>query len=168
MIGRSALLSDSPAWNSDKTGRNACGPVAIRIRQREFRSIQYQEYMPRRIPSRPSTSFSLPCPDFQRGRGDYLGNGDRPDAAGSRSDPNRSGRARPCHQRPHRGGEMQPPSSGDHAPVVDVSASDFHFNNSNFPNGYSMLPSCPTNAQTGLMTLNVTFCTLLGATRSKL
>ena len=44
MIGRSALLSDSLPWTSDKTGRNACGPVAIRIRQREFRSIQYQEY----------------------------------------------------------------------------------------------------------------------------
>ena len=44
MIGRSALLSDSLPWTSDKTGRNASGPVAIRIRQREFRSIQYQEY----------------------------------------------------------------------------------------------------------------------------
>ena len=45
MIGRSALLSDSLPWTSDKTGRNACGPVAIRIRQREFRSIRYQEYI---------------------------------------------------------------------------------------------------------------------------
>ena len=36
MIGRSALLSDSLLWSSDKTGRNPCGPVAIRIRQREF------------------------------------------------------------------------------------------------------------------------------------
>ena len=36
MIGRSALLSDSLPWSSDKTGRNPCGPVAIRIRQREF------------------------------------------------------------------------------------------------------------------------------------
>ena len=31
MIGRSALLSDSLPWTSDKTGRNACGPVAIRV-----------------------------------------------------------------------------------------------------------------------------------------
>ena len=45
MIGRSALLSDSLPWSSDKTGRNPCGPVAIRIRQREFWSIRYHEYM---------------------------------------------------------------------------------------------------------------------------
>ena len=44
MIGRSALLSDSLPWSSDKTGRNPCGPVAIRIRQREFWSIRYHEY----------------------------------------------------------------------------------------------------------------------------
>ena len=43
MIGRSALLSDSLPWSSDKTGRNPCGPVAIRIRQREFWSIRYHE-----------------------------------------------------------------------------------------------------------------------------
>ena len=52
MIGRSALLSDSLPWTSDKTGRNACDPVAIRVRQREFRSIQYQEY---------NTEFELEC-----------------------------------------------------------------------------------------------------------
>ena len=45
MIGRSALLSDSLPWSSDKTGRNPCGPVAIRIRQREFWSIRYHEYI---------------------------------------------------------------------------------------------------------------------------
>ena len=45
MIGRSALLSDSLPWSSDKAGRNACGPVAIRVRERESKSIQYQEYM---------------------------------------------------------------------------------------------------------------------------
>ena len=44
MIGRSALLSDSLPWSSDKTGRNPCGPAAIRIRQREFWSIRYHEY----------------------------------------------------------------------------------------------------------------------------